>query len=145
MPTKRQVLETLTRNELLNLADLHGLEVEDRRVRDQLIDAAASSRKVALADALAEFSRDRLKELCRELGLDEAGREKAQLVERLTGQGRAGQFGLPHIAEELYQSARRLRVFTARPVTNDLAPARELIGLTAIELDARIRDSRKLL
>ena len=86
MPTKRQVLETLTRNELLNLADLHGLEVEDRRVRDQLIDAAASSRKVALADALAEFSRDRLKELCRELGLDEAGREKAQLVERLTGQ-----------------------------------------------------------
>jgi hypothetical protein len=30
-------------------------------------------------------------------------------------------------------------------VTIDLTPARELIGLTAIELDARIRDGRKLL
>lgn len=86
MPTKRQVLETLTRNELLALADVHGLEVEDRRIRDHLVDAAASSRKVVLADALAGFSRDRLKELCRELGLDDAGREKSQLVERLTGQ-----------------------------------------------------------
>jgi type I restriction enzyme M protein len=86
MPTKRQVVETLNRNELVALADLHGLEVEDRRVRDQLVDAVAGSRKVVLADALAELSRDRLKELCRELGLDDSGREKSQLVERLTGQ-----------------------------------------------------------
>ena len=35
-------------------------------------------------------------------------------VERLTGRGRAGQFGLPRVADELYRSARRLRVFTAR-------------------------------
>ncbi len=85
MPTKRQVLETLNRNELLALVDLHELAVEDRRVRDQLVDAAAGSRKVVLADAFAKFSRDRLKELCRELGLDDGGREKAQLIERLTG------------------------------------------------------------
>jgi type I restriction enzyme M protein len=87
MPTKRQVLEILGRNELQALADLHELAVEDRRVRDQLVDAAAGSRKVVLADVLAKFSRDRLKELCRELGLDDGGREKAQLVERLTGAG----------------------------------------------------------
>lgn len=87
MPTKRQVLEKLNRNELLALADLHELAVEDRRVRDQLVAAAAGSRKVVLADALAEFSRDRLKEICRELGLDDGGREKAPLVERLTGAG----------------------------------------------------------
>lgn len=79
------------------------------------------------------------------LAVDLPLRTRNGTVERLTGQGRAGQFGLPHVAEELYESARRLRVFTARPVTNDLAPARELIGLTAIELDARIRDSRELL
>lgn len=85
MPTKRQVLENLSRNELLALADLHELAVEDRRVRNQLVDAAAGSRRVVLADALASLSRDRLKELCRELGLDDSGREKAQLIERLTG------------------------------------------------------------
>lgn len=86
MPTKRQVVETLNRNELLALVDLHGLEVEDRRVRDQLVEVVSGSRKVVLADALAELSRDRLKELCRELGLDDSGREKSPLVERLTGQ-----------------------------------------------------------
>ncbi len=36
-------------------------------------------------------------------------------AERLTDEGRAGQFGLPRVADELYRSARRLRVFTAEP------------------------------
>ncbi|HEX6644868.1 MAG TPA: hypothetical protein VF037_09320, partial [Gemmatimonadales bacterium] len=35
-------------------------------------------------------------------------------VERLTDEGRAGQLGLPRVADELYRSARRLRVFVAR-------------------------------
>ena len=34
-------------------------------------------------------------------------------VERLTDAGRAGQLGLPRVADELYRSARRLRVFVA--------------------------------
>jgi len=87
MPTKRQVVETLNRNELLALAEQHELEVADRRVRDQLTDAVAGSRKVVLADAFSEYSRERLKELCRELGLDDSGREKSLLIERLTGHG----------------------------------------------------------
>lgn len=37
-------------------------------------------------------------------------------IERLTDQGHRGQLGLPQVAEELYRSARRLRIFTARPV-----------------------------
>ncbi|MEO5824508.1 MAG: HD domain-containing protein [Gemmatimonadales bacterium] len=36
-------------------------------------------------------------------------------AERLTDEGRAGQLGLPRVADELYRSARRLRVFTAEP------------------------------
>lgn len=84
MPTKRQVLESLSRNELLALTDRHELEVEDRRMRERLIDAAAGSRKVALADALSGLSRDRLKELCRDMGLDDSGRDKGPLIERLT-------------------------------------------------------------
>ena len=38
-------------------------------------------------------------------------------LERLTDEGRAGHLGLPRIADELYQSARRLRLFTAKPFT----------------------------
>ncbi len=36
-------------------------------------------------------------------------------VERLTDEGRAGHLGLPGVADALYQSARRLRVFTSEP------------------------------
>lgn len=34
-------------------------------------------------------------------------------VDRLTDAGRAGQLGLPRVADELYRSARRFRIFTA--------------------------------
>lgn len=40
---------------------------------------------------------------------------RAGVTERLTDEGRAGQLGLPRVADELYRSARRLRVFVARP------------------------------
>lgn len=40
---------------------------------------------------------------------------RAGRTERLTDAGRAGELGLPHIADELYRSARRLRIFTAEP------------------------------
>jgi hypothetical protein len=36
-------------------------------------------------------------------------------VERLTDAGRTGHMGLPRVAEELYASARRFRIFTAKP------------------------------
>jgi type I restriction enzyme M protein len=85
MPAKRQVLEQLNRNELLAIVDKCGLEVHDRRVVKDLVDAVAASRRINLAVALGEFARDRLKELCRELGVDDSGREKGILVERLIG------------------------------------------------------------
>ena len=43
-------------------------------------------------------------------------------VERLTDAGRAGELGLPRIADELYRSARRLRIFTAEPRQLDAIP-----------------------
>jgi type I restriction enzyme M protein len=49
------------------------------------VDALVASRKVSLAQVLADFPRDRLKDLCRSLGLDDAGREKTGLIDRLTG------------------------------------------------------------
>jgi HD superfamily phosphohydrolase len=40
---------------------------------------------------------------------------RAGHAERLTDAGRAGELGLPRVADELYRSARRLRIFTAEP------------------------------
>ena len=85
MPSKRDVLAHLTRDDLLATADRFELTVGDRRVREQIFEAVASSKRAGLSDALAPLSRDRLKEVCRALGLDDAGKEKAVLVERLTG------------------------------------------------------------
>jgi type I restriction enzyme M protein len=85
MPQKRDVLSLLSRDELLAVVDRFELAVPDRRAKDGLIEAVAASKKATLAEALPELSRDRLKELCRALGLDDGGREKSALVDRLAG------------------------------------------------------------
>ena len=83
MPTKRAILSKLTLDELRINADYYDLDVYDRRVRNQLIDALAVARRAALDEMLWELSRDRLKELCRAFDLDDSGRKKGDLVERL--------------------------------------------------------------
>ncbi len=85
MISKLSVLENLTRDELLGVVDAFEIQVEDRRVKEKLVEAVACSRKATLAAFLPDFSRDRLKELCRLLNLDDSGREKSLLVGRLTG------------------------------------------------------------
>jgi type I restriction enzyme M protein len=90
MPSKRAVLEQLTLDELRPLVERFDLAVTDRRVRQQLVDAVASSKRATLAEVLPALSRDRLKEICRALDLDDSGREKSVLVARLTGGSVAG-------------------------------------------------------
>jgi type I restriction enzyme M protein len=85
MPTKRDLLGQLTRDELLTVLDDHGLTVPDRRKKDDIIEALAGSRAVRLDQALGGLPRDRLKEMCRGLGVDDSGKEKAVIVERLVG------------------------------------------------------------
>jgi type I restriction enzyme M protein len=87
-PTRR-ILELLSREELQGLVAEYGLQVRDRRVREELIAAVAASRKVALGQHLGTFSRDRLKKLCRALKLDDNGKEKASIVARILGQEHA--------------------------------------------------------
>ena len=89
MPTKRAILDQLTAKELRAEVDSHDLRVDDRRVKTQLVDALAGSRKVRLDEVLLELSRNRLKELCRAFGLDDSGRKKADIVVRLVGPGAA--------------------------------------------------------
>jgi hypothetical protein len=50
MPSKRDVLAQFSRDELVTVVDQFELAVADRRVRDQLVDAVASSKKPGLAD-----------------------------------------------------------------------------------------------
>ncbi|HEY2292803.1 MAG TPA: N-6 DNA methylase [Thermoanaerobaculia bacterium] len=85
MPSKRDVLEQLKRDELLAAADRFELEIRDRRVRDEIVEALAGSRRAGLAEILEDLPRTRLKEICRALDLDDSGREKAVLIARLTG------------------------------------------------------------
>ena len=79
------------------------------------------------------------------LAVDLPLRTRSGSVERLTGEGRTGQFGLPRVATELYQSARRFRVFTVRPLTRRIDAVRELVGMTATELEQRLGETRALL
>lgn len=53
------------------------------------------------------------------LGLDIPVLRRGGNVERLTGEGWIGTINLPSLSEELYKSARWLRVFTARRVSLD--------------------------
>ena len=90
MPTKRALLALLHRDELASIADDLGLEVSDRRSKEALAAAVAASKKAKLSEILAALPRERLKELCRGLELDDAGREKDLLVSRLLGQADKG-------------------------------------------------------
>lgn len=64
---------------------------------------------------------------------------------RLTDQGRAGHVGLPRIAAELYRSARRLRVFVARPINQTFEDVAELVEMSGTEVAARLESGRGLL
>ena len=79
------------------------------------------------------------------LAVDLPLRTRTGAAERLTGEGVAGQFGLPRVAGELYRSARRLRVFTARPVSVQLGPVRELVALAPGEMEARLAKATRLI
>ncbi|HJS46525.1 MAG TPA: hypothetical protein VJ773_00925, partial [Gemmatimonadales bacterium] len=79
------------------------------------------------------------------LGVDLPLRTRGGAVERLTDEGRAGQLGLPRIARELYQSARRLRVFVARAPARALEGVLGLVTLPAEEVRRRLDGDEQLL
>lgn len=84
MPSKRILLSTLNSPELRQIADRFEVYGFDRRVKAQLVDILTRSRKVRIKEALMELPRNRLKELCYEFDLDDSGRRKDEIIERLT-------------------------------------------------------------
>jgi HD superfamily phosphohydrolase len=106
------------------------------RVEDQL------AREVGLApgELLLDFpARARM------LSVDLLLRTRDGRTERLTDAGRAGQLGLPAVAEHLYRSARRLRIFVARPVSHGLQGVLAIVTRPADDVDRELRAGRALL
>jgi hypothetical protein len=72
------------------------------------------------------------------LGVDLPLRTRSGAIERLTDAGRAGHLGLPRVADELYRSARRLRIFVAGQPTRSLEWVQDILTWPADELERRL-------
>jgi HD superfamily phosphohydrolase len=95
-----------------------GWVADDTARREEVEERLAAELGLAAGEVLIDFpSRSSM------LGVNLPLLTREGRVERLTDAGRAGQLGLPRIAEELYASARRLRIFTAQPRTLATVPA----------------------
>ena len=108
--------------------------VEDPGLLERVEDVLAEEVGLAPGELLLDFpARSSM------LGVDLPLRTRAGAVERLTDEGRAGQLGLPRVADELYRTARRLRVFVARPVAARIERHLfELITLPGPEVERRV-------
>ncbi len=79
------------------------------------------------------------------LSVDLPLRTRSGGVERLTDAGRAGQLGLPRVADALYESARRLRVFTEGRASARLDGLMGLVVMPAEEVRKRLDAKTPLL
>jgi HD superfamily phosphohydrolase len=79
------------------------------------------------------------------LGVNLPLRTRSGAVERLTDAGRAGHLGLPRVADELYRSARRLRIFVASPPSRSLDTVVDLLTWPAEEVRRRLAEGGSLI
>lgn len=85
MSSKQTILSELGRTTLLAIADGESIELSERRSLDPIKTDLARKRSLGLDAILGYLSRDELKAACRVLGLEEAGRSKDELVQRILG------------------------------------------------------------
>ncbi|MDQ6886900.1 MAG: HD domain-containing protein [Gemmatimonadota bacterium] len=79
------------------------------------------------------------------LGLDIPVRRRDGSARQLTAAGWPGAINLPALSDELYRSARWLRVFTSRPITLSREPLLALVRHTPVEVAARLESGKSLL
>ena len=156
------LIHELTRDDPTGLA----LPLRERRLAKRALDVAATDLPAdtppwpGTDPDLVERVEDRL---AREVGLDpgelfldfpvKEGMLEVNLplvrrdgtVRQLTGPDGAAHLGLPRVAAELYRSARRLRVFTLRPVRIDAAKVVDLVQWPREEVAARLAQEQPLL
>ncbi len=82
---RRAALEQLSRDRLTSLSDHFGLDVGDRRIIQNHVNAIVRSRSVDFGVLLGLLKREELQAICEALGLDRSGREKEVLVQRILG------------------------------------------------------------
>ena len=110
-----------------------GWASDDPALLERVEDAVAVACGLAEGELLIDFP-----ERASMLAVDLPLVTRSGLAERLTDEGRAGHLGLPRVADELYQSARRLRVFVARPPTRAPEFVAALVGLPGHEVARRL-------
>jgi uncharacterized protein len=114
-------------------ADVQPWVWEDPELVERVEDALATASGLGAGQLLLDFP-----ERSSMLGVDLPLRTRSGAIERLTDEGRAGQLGLPRVAAELYQSARRLRVFTDGRATGELEGLMQVIVLPKEEIETRL-------
>ena len=72
------------------------------------------------------------------MGLDLLLLDRAGTARRLTARGRAGYIDLPRVSDELYHSARVLRVFTMQRREMAAGPLVDLLSQPQAELEERL-------
>jgi type I restriction enzyme M protein len=83
-PTKRSVLNTLTKARLVEIARGFKLRIADKTPKDEVIESIASSRSASFGKMLSLLSPEELRKGCRGHDLDDRG-ENRELIDRLLG------------------------------------------------------------
>lgn len=92
MPQVRQrdALGVLTKPRLLEIADSLSLGLPGRLLKPELVDAIAASPRSPLPRILDLLKRDELKAICQAASIDDSGREKAVITDRILGRRQDG-------------------------------------------------------
>ena len=119
--------------------DVQPWVTSDPDLLEQVEDAIANQSGLPSGSVLIDFpARSAM------LGVNLPLRTRSGSVERLTDAGRAGHLGLPRVADELYRSARRLRIFVASPPVRSLDPVLEILTWPASEVERRLSEQTVL-
>ena len=86
MPTKRDILKVITRESLLEFAKAADVSGLSGKSKIEIVDALAAAKRARLRDFLPTLPRNILKNVCESCGLDNTGREKQLLIDRLIGE-----------------------------------------------------------
>jgi uncharacterized protein len=113
---------------------------DDPDLLERVEDAIATEVGLQPAELLLDFpSRSSM------LGVNLPLRTRGGAIERLTDAGRAGHLGLPRVADELYRSARRLRIFVASAPERPLDGVLEVLTWPAESVNRRLLEGSTLL
>lgn len=125
MTPNHPLIRALSRDELLAIVDRLSLTVPDRRAKAGMIGAVTGVTLTRLEEVLKGFSRDRLRELCRALELDDSSREKSVLVGLLIAETKREKASREPEAKSKELPARRGKVRQLAPIE-----AKAIIGRT---------------